>query len=124
MRYSDILVPTQDTIRSSYLIQMLLTNNNPVLCVGHTGTGKTMCTMDTLLRRIPVNYLSHTINFTAHTTVSQTQDFIDSKLERRSVTVAGPPPGNCSYYSSIFGITSSYLRIQLFYRKEMYLLHR
>ena len=97
MRYSDILVPTQETIRSSYLIRLLLTNNHPVLCVGPTGTGKTLYTMDTLLRRMPVEYLSHISNFTAHTTVSQTQDFIDSRLERRSVTVSGPPLGNYNY---------------------------
>ena len=96
MRYSDILVPTQDNIRSSYLTQLLLTNNNPVICVGPTGSGKTQYTMDTLLRRMPAKYLSHTTNFTAHTTVSQTQDFIDSRLERRSVTVSGPPLGKCN----------------------------
>ncbi|KAI6649612.1 Dynein heavy chain 1, axonemal [Oopsacas minuta] len=95
MRYSDILVPTQDTIRFSYMIQLLLANNNPVLCVGHTGTGKTQYAMDTL-RKMPVDYLSHSVNFSAHTSVNQTVDFIDSKLERKSVTVSGPPLGKKS----------------------------
>ena len=30
MRYSDIIVPTLDTVRSSFLIELLLTNNKRV----------------------------------------------------------------------------------------------
>ena len=30
MRYSDIIVPTLDTVRSSFLIELLLTNNKKV----------------------------------------------------------------------------------------------
>ena len=41
MRYSDIIVPTLDTVRSSFLIELLLTNNKRVSvyvysCYTHT----------------------------------------------------------------------------------------
>lgn len=41
MRYADIIVPTMDTVRSSYLIELLLTNGKKVsmlfivYCIGH-----------------------------------------------------------------------------------------
>ena len=30
MRYADIIVPTMDTVRASFIIELLLTNNKPV----------------------------------------------------------------------------------------------
>ena len=93
MRYSDIIVPTQDTIRSNYLIEMMMTNKKPVMCVGPTGTGKTLCAVDKLLRTMPKEYLSHIINFSAQTSANQTQDIIDSKLDKRRKGVFGPPLG-------------------------------
>lgn len=73
MQYSDIIVPTIDTIRASYLIELLLTNNKQVLCVGPTGTGKTLTVTDKLLKTMPQNYLSHIISFSAQTSANQTQ---------------------------------------------------
>ncbi|XP_065895241.1 dynein axonemal heavy chain 1-like isoform X2 [Dysidea avara] len=93
MRYSDIIVPTLDTIRCSFLIELLLTNNKKVLCVGPTGTGKTLTASDKLLRKMPKSYLSHFINFSARTSANQTQDIIDSKLDKRRKGVFGPPLG-------------------------------
>ncbi len=42
MRYSDIVVPTFDSIRMQYLKRLLLLNKKHVLCPGPTGTGKTV----------------------------------------------------------------------------------
>lgn len=72
-QFSDIIVPTMDTVRSSYLIEMLLANDKQVLCVGPTGTGKTLTVMDKLLKTMPSNYLSHIISFSAQTSANQTQ---------------------------------------------------
>ena len=73
MQYSDIIVPTIDTVRASYLIELLLTNDKQVLCVGPTGTGKTLTVTDKLLKTMPQNYLSHIISFSAQTSANQTQ---------------------------------------------------
>jgi len=40
--YSDIVVPTFDSIRMQYITKMLLINKKHVLCPGPTGTGKTV----------------------------------------------------------------------------------
>ncbi|XP_041081390.1 dynein heavy chain 1, axonemal [Polyodon spathula] len=91
--YSDIIVPTQDTVRMSYMMDMLLRNKKPVLCVGPTGTGKTLTVSDKLLKNMPQEYVIHFLMFSARTSANQTQDFIDSKLDKRRKGVFGPPLG-------------------------------
>ncbi|GCB75068.1 hypothetical protein scyTo_0017288 [Scyliorhinus torazame] len=91
--YSDIIIPTQDTIRMSYLLTTLLTNKKPVLCIGPTGTGKTLTISDKLLKKTHPDYISHFLIFSARTSANQTQDFIDSKLDKRRKGVYGPPLG-------------------------------
>ncbi|KAK7127569.1 hypothetical protein R3I93_020220 [Phoxinus phoxinus] len=92
-RYSDIIVPTVDTVRMSFLIDMLLSNKKPVLCIGPTGTGKTLTISDKLLKNMPAEYITHFLMFSARTSSNQIQDYIDSKLDRRRKGVFGPPLG-------------------------------
>ncbi|XP_056267415.1 dynein axonemal heavy chain 1 [Pseudoliparis swirei] len=91
--YADIIVPTADTVRMSFLMDMLLTNKKPVLCIGPTGTGKTLTMSDKLLRNMPAEYITHFLMFSARTSANQTQDYIDSKLDKRGKGVFGPPMG-------------------------------
>ncbi len=164
MRYSDIIVPTADTVRGSHLIEMLLVNKKrvgptriqlkeyqflpsaplsyfhlksfllvasyqdfrlalfgvtdiikqnklklfkhpcflftiflffscQVLTVGDTGTGKTLTISDKLIKSMPKDYISNFISFSARTSANQTQDLIDSKLDKRRKGVFGPPLG-------------------------------
>ncbi|XP_066527086.1 dynein axonemal heavy chain 1 [Hoplias malabaricus] len=91
--YSDIIVPTADTVRMSFLMDMLLSNKKPVLCVGPTGTGKTLTLSDKLLNNMSAEYITHFLMFSARTSANQTQDNIDSKLDKRRKGVFGPPLG-------------------------------
>ncbi|KAM7230116.1 hypothetical protein CapIbe_018833 [Capra ibex] len=91
--YCSIIVPTMDTIQMSYLLDLLLTNHKPVLCVGPTGTGKTLTISNKLLKNLPLQYISHFLTFSARTSANQTQDLIDSKLDKRRKGVFGPPLG-------------------------------
>ncbi|XP_067102135.1 dynein axonemal heavy chain 1 [Osmerus mordax] len=91
--YSDIIVPTQDTVRMSFLMDMLLSNKKPVLCIGPTGTGKTLTMSDKLLKNMFSEYITHFLMFSARTSANQTQDYIDSKLDKRRKGVFGPPLG-------------------------------
>ena len=54
-----------------------------VLCVGPTGSGKTLTTSDKLLKGMDNQYLSHFITFSARTSANQSQDIIDGKLDKR-----------------------------------------
>ncbi|XP_019627758.1 PREDICTED: dynein heavy chain 1, axonemal-like isoform X2 [Branchiostoma belcheri] len=92
-RYSDIIVPTMDTIRGAAITELLLTNHKKVLCVGPTGTGKSLTIQDKLSRGMPPEFLSDFIAFSAQTSANQTQDLINSKLDKRRKGVFGPPLG-------------------------------
>ncbi|KAM9856968.1 dynein axonemal heavy chain 1 [Aulostomus maculatus] len=96
--YADIIVPTADSVRMSFLMNMLLTNNKPLLFIGPTGTGKTLTISDKLLKRMPSEYITQFLMFSARTSANQTQDYIDSKLDRRRKGVFGPPPGKRSIF--------------------------
>ena len=48
-----IIVPTSDTVRYTYLIDRLLACNKHVLCVGDTGTGKTLNVANKLMNDMP-----------------------------------------------------------------------
>ncbi|NXL44771.1 DYH1 protein, partial [Podilymbus podiceps] len=96
--FCDIIVPTVNTVRMAHLLELLLTNRKPVLCIGPTGTGKTLTIKDKLLKNLPLSCITHFMMFSAHTSANQTQDLIDSKLDKRQVSflrkgVFGPPVG-------------------------------
>ncbi|GAB1605521.1 dynein axonemal heavy chain 1-like isoform X5 [Argonauta hians] len=91
-KFADIIVPTIDTIRSSFVLELLLKNNKTVLCVGPTGTGKTL-TISNKLINMPARFISEFIVFSAKTGSNQTQDLIDGKLDKRRKGVFGPPLG-------------------------------
>nr|KAJ3421411.1 Dynein heavy chain 1, axonemal [Polyrhizophydium stewartii] len=90
---SDVIVQTMDTVRNTFLIDILLKNGYHVLCTGPTGTGKSVTIQEKLMRGLDPNWTPITINFSARTSANQTQDLIDSKLEKRRKGVFGPPVG-------------------------------
>ncbi|XP_065194434.1 dynein axonemal heavy chain 1-like [Sycon ciliatum] len=98
-RYSDIIVPTMDTVRSAALMELLLTHDKQVLCVGPTGTSKTLTVASKLLSHMPKEFLSEFISFSARTGANQTQDMIDSKLDKRRKGIFAPPLGKfCIFF--------------------------
>ena len=42
LSFSEIIVPTADSVRNTYLLDLLLSNDKHLLLVGGTGTGKTV----------------------------------------------------------------------------------
>ncbi|KAK3263038.1 hypothetical protein CYMTET_28136, partial [Cymbomonas tetramitiformis] len=82
-QFNDIVVSSVDTIRYSYLVDLLLTHESNVLLVGPTGTGKTVYVKRKLASRGGLNpdeYQPILLNFSAQTSANQTQ-------------VRPPPPG-------------------------------
>jgi dynein heavy chain len=94
VRPHQMIVTTADTLRYSFLLQTCLTHDFPVLLVGPTGTGKTVY-VNTLLNKIlpKATFSSISLGFSAQTSANQTQDIIDSKLDKRRKGVFGPPMG-------------------------------
>lgn len=93
-KFSDILIPTNDTARYNYLINMMISHFIPVLLVGPTGTGKSKY-VNTLLLQGPEmqNFQPIFVNFSAQTNSTQVQDMIMAKLDKRRKGVYGPSMG-------------------------------
>uniref|UniRef100_A0A670IKK4 Dynein axonemal heavy chain 1 n=1 Tax=Podarcis muralis TaxID=64176 RepID=A0A670IKK4_PODMU len=53
----------------------------------------TLTIADELLKNLPLEFISHFLMFSARTSANQTQDLIDSKLDKRRKGVFGPPLG-------------------------------
>ena len=79
MQYSDIIVSTMDLVQGSFLVHLLITKSKKLLCVGPTGSWKTMCIANCLLTGMPSKYIANFIKFAACTSADQTQDIIDGK---------------------------------------------
>ena len=96
-QYTDIIVPTVDTIRYTFLIDVFVNARVNFLFVGPTGTGKTAYIKRHIQRLADEtegsswSYLF--MNFSAQTSANQTQDVVDGKLDKRRKGVFGPPIG-------------------------------
>ncbi|XP_026674744.1 dynein heavy chain 1, axonemal-like [Ceratina calcarata] len=90
-KFADIEVPTMDSVRCAALIGYLLVNRSNPLCVGPTGSGKTLTVSAKLQRNMPKKFICDFITFSARTTANQTQDLVDEKLSKRGRDVFGPP---------------------------------
>ncbi|DBB17910.1 TPA: hypothetical protein ACH3X3_002922 [Trebouxia sp. C0006] len=91
--YTNIIVPTVDTVRYTFLIDQLVRSNKHCLLVGPTGTGKTAYIKKHLQGGLPDSFVPLFFNFSAQTSANMTQDIIDGRLEKRRKGVYGPPIG-------------------------------
>ena len=93
VRYAKILVPTQDTVRSTWLLDALMSQGRSVLFVGETGTSKTV-SVQAYLDQLPAesnNTLN--INFSSRTSSNDVQRVLEDSVEKRNKNTYGPPLG-------------------------------
>ena len=92
-KFHEITVPTVDTYRNEYWLDVTIAHKYHLLFVGPTGTGKTLSVKDNLGDQPKSKYITILLAFSAATTANQTQNIIDAKLDKRRKGVFGPPMG-------------------------------
>ena len=90
--FFNILVPTVDTARYSYLLGALLNGKHHVMLCGETGVGKTVI-VQSFLENAGELWTSFPAMLSAQTTSQNLQDIFETKLEKKRKTLLGPPSG-------------------------------
>ncbi|KAK9815239.1 hypothetical protein WJX72_000483 [[Myrmecia] bisecta] len=91
--YFQLVVPTVDTVRYSFLLAAALDVHKPMLLAGPSGVGKTAVILDTLQRlgSSAGSLLPVVLNFSAQTSSAAAQAMIEGKLERKRKNRYGAP---------------------------------
>jgi dynein heavy chain len=97
--FFDLVIPTLDTTRFSFVLQRQVEVFANVFFTGVTGTGKTVIVSDLINRMKPdeeeggAALHDISLNFSAQTVSLQIQQTIEGKLEKKKKTLLGPPGG-------------------------------
>lgn len=87
----DVIVTTNDKVKYSYLLELCIKNEIPILYVGPTGTGKSIYIQNVLQSVLPRDrFTTIEVGFSAQTSAYQVQDIIDGKLDKRKKDHFGP----------------------------------
>jgi len=92
--FSELIIPTPESVSYSFLIEHICTQMKHVLCIGPTGTGKTTTIKQKLMTGMDASVYSPVLlTMSAQTSANQTQDILDGKMDKRRKGYFGPPGG-------------------------------
>jgi len=91
--YNNLVVPTAETTRQKFLINVHRPTRKGVLYVGNAGTGKTTILKDYFIEVDPEITNTASINFNSYTDSKVLQSVIESKIDKRTGRLYGPPTG-------------------------------
>ncbi|XP_074916070.1 dynein axonemal heavy chain 10 [Chelonoidis abingdonii] len=93
VKFIDILVPTVDTTRTTWLLEQMVKIKHPVVLVGESGTSKTATTQTFLKNLNQDSNVLLIINFSSRTTSMDIQRNLEANVEKRTKDTYGPPMG-------------------------------
>ncbi|GBG28212.1 Dynein heavy chain 2, axonemal [Hondaea fermentalgiana] len=88
--FQDIVIPTIDSVRCTYVLRQLSRQHHPVCLIGSAGTGKTTV-MREFLRTMSGEFASATINVNYYTDAAVLQTQLEHHVDKRSGKIYGPP---------------------------------
>ncbi|EFJ50020.1 dynein heavy chain 6 [Volvox carteri f. nagariensis] len=98
--FNEIIVPTVDTVRYTWLMTLLATHGRHVLFAGPTGTGKTVyvkAAIEALDKAAVGGFWATILHINCHAKLRAVQcngsDIIDNRLDKRRKGIFGPPVG-------------------------------
>lgn len=91
--YFELVVPTKDTVRYSWLLGESLKCDQPVFFTGVTGVGKSIIVNSTLQALKKFSYVEAFLAFSSQTTSKETQIQIEEKLEKKRKSLLSGPAG-------------------------------
>ena len=92
-KFSSIMVPTSDTVRSTWLIDSIAHVNKGCLFIGESGTAKTTVVAKYLQSQDPAKFASLSLNFSSRTSSKDVQIAVEDTIEKRTKDTFGPPAG-------------------------------
>ncbi|XP_058811885.1 dynein axonemal heavy chain 10 isoform X1 [Topomyia yanbarensis] len=93
MPFSEILVPTIETLQAEWILKSMNDIRHPILLVGDTGTSKTAVISDFLRHLSRDTYIILNINFSSRTSSLDVQKTIEAAVDKRTKDIFGPPVG-------------------------------
>eukprot|EP00906_Rhabdomonas_costata_P031047 RCo043883 len=91
LKFAQINVETADTVRLTYLMNLFIINQKPVLLVGTAGTGKTRIIKERLDKLESSEMIYRVINFNSRTDSKTLQTIMEQSLDKKSGRQYGPP---------------------------------
>jgi dynein heavy chain len=92
------VVPTAETTRQKFILDMHVKNKKGVLYVGSAGTGKTTI-IKNFFSSLDKELVSNaSINFNSYTDSKALQTVLESNVDKRAGKTYGPPPGRVLIY--------------------------
>jgi dynein heavy chain, axonemal len=96
--FNNIVVPTAETTRQRFLLDIHVKAKKGVLYVGSAGTGKTTIIKDYFSTLDKDYALSASLNFNSYTDSKALQVVIESNVDKRAGKTFGPPPNKVLIY--------------------------
>ena len=85
------MVPTSETRRIRYFMNLLMEKRRPVMLVGNAGSGKTVLIQDKLNSFSGDHYVIANVPFNFYTTSMMLQGVLEKPLEKKAGRNFGPP---------------------------------